>query len=169
MKRIGKKGLMGVALLTALSLFTGVAIANSTSTNKVGNTTGIQQERKRVDPVRLEELKKKLNTGKITKSEATEIIEILDRRYKNKTDRQENSNNVRNTNNSNTTGTQRERKKIDPARLEELKKKLNTGSVSKAEAEEIINLIDKRRRGNKPNGQRFSNGKATDKGTSNTN
>lgn len=33
-------------------------------------------------------------------------------------------------------------KRVDPARIEELKKKLNKGKVSKAEAAEIIELID---------------------------
>ena len=35
---------------------------------------------KRIDPARIEELKKKLNTGKVTKEEAAEIIELIDRR-----------------------------------------------------------------------------------------
>ena len=38
-------------------------------------------------------------------------------------------------------------KRIDPARIEELKKKLNKGKVTKAEAAEIIELIDMKGRG----------------------
>ena len=33
---------------------------------------------KRIDPARIEELKKKLNKGKVTKAEAAEIIELID-------------------------------------------------------------------------------------------
>ncbi len=115
MKKIGKKGIMGMALLTSLSLFAGVSIANSTANNSSAtknqgsvttpNTAAGQQstqnqpngvcpspkerkirtnpdgtEVKRIDPARIEELKKKLNTGKVTKEEAAEIIELIDRR-----------------------------------------------------------------------------------------
>jgi len=38
-------------------------------------------------------------------------------------------------------------KRVDPARIEELKKKLNKGKVTKAEAAEIIELIDMKGRG----------------------
>lgn len=110
--KIGKKGIMGVALLTSLSLFAGVAVA-STSTAKStatvnsgtaqsnqrqldangcplppeGKGKGIRRDGdgkdiKKVDPARIEELKKKLNTGKVTKAEAAEIIELIELKRK---------------------------------------------------------------------------------------
>ena len=43
--------------------------------------------------------------------------------------------------------TDKDFKRPDPARIEELKKKLNKGKVTKAEAAEIIELIDMKGRG----------------------
>ena len=38
----------------------------------------LDKDFKRPDPARIEELKKKLNKGKVTKAEAAEIIELID-------------------------------------------------------------------------------------------
>ena len=43
--------------------------------------------------------------------------------------------------------TDKDFKGVDPTRIEELKKKLNKGKVTKAEAAEIIELIDMKGRG----------------------
>lgn len=122
---------MGVALLTSLSLFAGIAIASSTTVNKSGTVTnpntgtqsnqkqldangcpipkekgrkmnpdGTQKEFKKIDPARIEELKKKLNTGKVTKEEAAEIIELIDRRGKGRGPRPDRAQNVNNTGNT---------------------------------------------------------------------
>ncbi len=147
MKKIGKKGIMGMALLTSLSLFAGVSIANSTANktsaaNSQGSVTapntatGQQSTQNQPNGVCPSPKERKMKTN----PDGTEV------------------------------------KKIDPARVEELKKKLNTGKVTKEEAAEIIELIDRRGRGKgrgpRPdgtssgnNGTGNSTNKSTDKST----
>ena len=102
-----RKSIIGLGLIMALSVYAGAA-TTSTIKNSTGNletmTENNQKEFdkdkcpmpprqghgerrkdgktdkdfKRPDPARIEELKKKLNKGKVTKAEAAEIIELID-------------------------------------------------------------------------------------------
>lgn len=101
MKKIGKKKILGIALLTSLSIFAGTTANNITRTATTTNNTVNDECRpphklqkdsngnlvdengniiKKPDPARIEELKTKLNNGKITKAEGAEIVKMLDRR-----------------------------------------------------------------------------------------
>ena len=102
-----RKSIIGLGLIMALSVYAG-AVTTSTIKNSTGNletmTENNQKEFdkdkcpmpprqghegrrkdekldkdfKRPDLARIEELKKKLNKGKVTKAEAAEIIELID-------------------------------------------------------------------------------------------
>ena len=103
-----RKSIIGLGLIMALSVYAGAAttstIRNSTGnleTMTENNQKEFDKDKcpmppgkpghegkrkdgktdkdfKRVDPARIEELKKKLNKGKVTKAEAAEIIELID-------------------------------------------------------------------------------------------
>ena len=103
MKKIGKKKILGIALLTSLSIFAGTTANNITRTAPTTNNTVNDECRpphklqkdsngnlvdqngniiKKPDPARIEELKTKLNNGKISKDETTKLIEMLNHRPK---------------------------------------------------------------------------------------
>ena len=103
-----RKSIIGLGLIMALSVYAGAAttstIKNSTGnleTMTKNNQKEFDKDKcpmppgkpghegkrkdgktdkdfKGVDPTRIEELKKKLNKGKVTKAEAAEIIELID-------------------------------------------------------------------------------------------
>ena len=99
MKKIGKKRILGIALLTSLSIFAGTTIAaNNSSRTATANSAAndeckpphkLQRDSngnlvdengniiKKTDPAKIEELKKKLTNGKITKYEGAEIAKML--------------------------------------------------------------------------------------------
>ena len=104
MKKIGKKRILGIALLTSLSIFAGTTIAaNNSSRTATANSAAndeckpphkLQRDSngnlvdengniiKKTDPAKIEELKKKLTNGKITKDEASKLIEMLNSRHR---------------------------------------------------------------------------------------
>ena len=96
MKKIGKKKILGIALLTSLSIFAGTTItannsnrattaANSMPNDECKPPHKLQKDSngnlldengniiKKPDPAKIEELKKKLTNGNITKDEGAEI------------------------------------------------------------------------------------------------
>ena len=103
-----RKSIIGLGLIMALSVYAGAATTNTikNSTGNLETMTENNQKEfdkdkcpmppgkprhegrrkdeksdkdfKRPDPARIEELKKKLNKGKVTKAEAAEIIELID-------------------------------------------------------------------------------------------
>ena len=104
MKKIGKNRILGLAILTSLSVFAGTtltaanntgrttATANSTTDDECKPPHKLQKDSngnlvdengniiKKLDPAKIEELKKKLTNGKITKAEGAEIAKILERK-----------------------------------------------------------------------------------------
>ena len=102
MKKIGKKKILGIALLTSLSVFAGTTVATNnssrtTTANSMANDECKPPHRlqkdsngnlvdengniiKKPDTARIEELKTKLNNGKITKDEGAEIAKMLERK-----------------------------------------------------------------------------------------
>ena len=105
MKKIGKKKILGITLLTSLSIFAGTTItannnnrattaANSMPNDECKPPHKLQKDSngnlvnengniiKKPDPAKIEELKKKLTNGKITKDEASKLIEMLNNRHR---------------------------------------------------------------------------------------
>ena len=162
MKKIGKKKILGIALLTSLSIFAGTTLtaANNTSkTSTTANSTANDECRpphrlkkdangnlvdengnviKKPDPARIEELKKKLTNGKITKDEGAEIAKMLERRGSHEKPNDE-------------CKPKDAPKRLTDAEVQSLTNSLNSGKVSKGEATKLIEMLNRRNRGPRPN------------------
>ena len=158
MKKIGKKKILGIALLTSLSIFAGTTTNNTTRTTTTTNNTANNECRpphrlqkdsngnlvdengniiKKTDPARIEELKTKLNNGKITKAEGTEIAKMLDRRGSHKPNDKCKPKDAP--------------KRLTDTEIQSLTNSLNSGKVSKDEATKLIEMLNHRPKGSKPN------------------
>lgn len=155
MKKIGKKRILGIALLTSLSIFAGTTIAaNNSSRTATANSAAndeckpphrLQKDSngnlvdengniiKKTDPARIEELRTKLNNGKITKNEGEEIAKMLERKG---------SHGKPNTKNM--------PKRLTDTEIQSLTNSLNSGKVSKDEASKLIEMLNSRHRGPRP-------------------
>ena len=160
MKKIGKKKILGIALLTSLSVFAGATVATNnssrtTTANSMANDECKPPHRlqkdsngnlvdengniiKKTDPARIEELRTKLNNGKITKAEGAEIAKMLERKGPH--------------------GKPNDKckpkdapKRLTDAEIQSLTKSLNSGKVSKDEANKLIEMLNHRFKGSKPN------------------
>ena len=160
MKKIGKKKILGIALLTSLSVFAGTTVATNnssrtTTANSMANDECKPPHRlqkdsngnlvdengniiKKPDLARIEELKTKLNNGKITKDEGTEIAKMLERKGPH--------------------GKPNDKcrpkdapKRLTDTEIQSLTKSLNSGKVSKDEANKLIEMLNHRPRGFKSN------------------
>ena len=160
MKKIGKKKILGIALLTSLSVFAGTTVAtnnsnrtttaNSMANNECKPPHRLQKDSngnlvdengniiKKPDSARIEELKTKLNNGKITKDEGAEIAKMLERKGPH--------------------GKPNDKcrpkdapKRLTDTEIQSLTKSLNSGKVSKDEANKLIEMLNHRPRGSKPN------------------
>ena len=160
MKKIGKKKILGIALLTSLSVFAGTTVATNnssrtTTANSMANDECKAPRRlqkdsngnlvdesgniiKKPDPARIEELKTKLNNGKITKDEGAEIAKMLERKGPH--------------------GKPNDKcklkdapKRLTDTEIQSLTESLNSGKVSKDEANKLIEMLNHRPRGSKPN------------------
>ena len=155
MKKIGKKKILGIALLTSLSIFAGTTANNTTRTNNTVNNECRPPHRlqkdsngnlvdqngniiKKPDPARIEELKTKLNNGKITKAEGAEIAKMLDRRGPHKP-------------NDDKCKPKDAPKRLTDTEIQSLTNSLNSGKVSKDEATKLIEMLNHRPKGTKPN------------------
>ena len=159
MKKIGKKKILGIALLTSLSVFAGTTVAtnnssrtttaNSMANDKCKPPHRLQKDSngnlvdengniiKKPDSARIEELKTKLNNGKITKDEGAEIAKMLERKG------------------SHGKSNDKCRPKDVPKRLtdteiQSLTKSLNSGKISKDEANKLIEMLNHKPKGPKP-------------------
>ena len=158
MKKIGKKKILGIALLTSLSIFAGTTANNTTRTTTATNNTVNNECRpphrlqkdsngnlvdengniiKKPDPARIEELKTKLNNGKITKAEGAEIAKMLDRRGSHKPNDKCKPKDAP--------------KRLTDTEIQSLTNSLNSGKVSKDEAAKLIEMLNHRPKGSKPN------------------
>ena len=158
MKKIGKKKILGIALLTSLSIFAGTTANNTTRTTTTTNNTVNNECRpphrlqkdsngnlvdengniiKKTDPARIEELKTKLNNGKITKTEGAEIAKMLDRRGSHKPNDKCKPKDAP--------------KRLTDTEIQSLTNSLNSGKVSKDEATKLIEMLNHRPKGSKPN------------------
>ena len=158
MKKIGKKKILGIALLTSLSIFAGTTANNTTRTTTATNNTVNNECRpphrlqkdsngnlvdengniiKKPDPARIEELKTKLNNGKITKAEGAEIAKMLDRRGPYKPNDKCKPKDAP--------------KRLTDTEIQSLTNSLNSGKVSKDEAAKLIEMLNHRPKGSKPN------------------
>lgn len=146
MKNIGKKGLI-LAVATSLSIFAGTEIVknqNTTTTNTAGHMnmtservsgcTGEMSEEHKQMMARMDELKKKLENGTATKEEQKEIAQFLNNRGA-KGRRGQYGEGRNNTNNQN---------RITPERIEELKTKIKSGKLTTTEANEVLQLLERR-------------------------
>ena len=159
MKKIGKKRILGIALLTSLSIFAGTTIAaNNSSRTTTANSAAndeckpphrLQKDSngnlvdengniiKKTDPARIEELRTKLNNGKITKNEGEEIAKMLERKGSH--------------------GKPNDKckpkdmpKRLTDTEIQSLINSLNSGKVSKDEASKLIEMLNSRHRGPRP-------------------
>ena len=159
MKKIGKKKILGIALLTSLSVFAGTTVvpnnssrtttANSMANNECKPPHRLQKDSngnlvdengniiKKPDPARIEELKTKLNNGKITKDEGAEIAKMLERKGPH--------------------GKPNDKckpkdapKRLTDTEIQSLTKSLNSGKVSKDEANKLIEMLNHKPKGPKP-------------------
>lgn len=158
MKKIGKNKILGIALLTSLSIFAGTTTNNTTRTTTTTNNTVNNECRpphrlqkdsngnlvdengniiKKTDPARIEELKTKLNNGKITKAEGAEIAKMLDRRGPHKPNDKCKPKDAP--------------KRLTDTEIQSLTNSLNSGKVSKDEATKLIEMLNHRPKGSKPN------------------
>ena len=158
MKKIGKKKILEIALLTSLSIFAGTTANNTTRTTTATNNTVNNECRpphrlqknsngnlvdqngniiKKTDPARIEELKTKLNNGKISKDEGAEIAKMLDRRDPHKPNDKCKPKDVP--------------KRLTDTEIQSLTNSLNSGKVSKDEATKLIEMLNHRPKGSKPN------------------
>ena len=158
MKKIGKNKILGIALLTSLSIFAGTTTNNTTRTTTTTNNTVNNECRpphrlqkdsngnlvdqngniiKKPDPARIEELKTKLNNGKITKAEGAEIAKMLDRRGPHKPNDKCKPKDAP--------------KRLTDTEIQSLTNSLNSGKVSKDEATKLIEMLNHRPKGSKPN------------------
>lgn len=159
MKKIGKKKILGIALLTSLSVFAGTTVAtNNSSRTTTANSMAndeckpphrLQKDNngnlvdengniiKKPDPARIEELKTKLNNGKITKDEGAEIAKILERKgpHGKPNDKCKPKD---------------EPKRLTDTEIQSLTKSLNSGKVSKDEANKLIEMLNHKPKGPKP-------------------
>ena len=160
MKKIGKKKILGIALLTSLSIFAGTTVAtNNSSRTTTANSMAkdeckpphrLQKDSngnlvdengniiKKPDSARIEELKTKLNNGKITKDEGAEIAKMLERKGPH--------------------GKPNDKckpkdapKRLTDTEIQSLTKSLNSGKVSKDEANKLIEILNHKPKGPKPN------------------
>ena len=157
MKKIDKKKILGIALLTSLSIFAGTTANNITRTAPTTNNTVNDECRplhklqkdsngnlvdengniiKKPDPARIEELKTKLNNGKITKAEGTEIAKMLDRRGPHKPNDKCKPKDVP--------------KRLTDTEIQSLTDSLNSGKVTKDEATKLIEMLNHRPKGPRP-------------------
>ena len=160
MKKIGKNKILGIALLTSLSIFAGTTANNTTRTTTATNNTVNNECRpphrlqkdsngnlvdengniiKKTDPARIEELKTKLNNGKITKAEGAEIAKMLDKRGPHK------------PNDKCKPKDAPAPKRLTDTEIQSLTNSLNSGKVSKDEAAKLIEMLNHRPKGSKPN------------------
>ena len=159
MKKIGKKKILGIALLTSLSIFAGTTVATNnssrtTTANSMANDECKPPHRlqkdsngnlvdengniiKKPDPAKIEELKKKLTNGKITKDEGAEIAKMLERKGSH--------------------GKPNDKckpkdmpKRLTDTEIQSLTNSLNSGKVSKDEASKLIEMLNSRHRGPRP-------------------
>lgn len=159
MKKIGKKKILGIALLTSLSIFAGTTVvtnnsSRTTTANSMANDECRPPHRlqkdsngnlvdengniiKKPDPARIEELKTKLNNGKITKAEGAEIAKMLDRRGPHKPNDKCKPKDAP--------------KRLTDTEIQSLTNSLNSGKVSKDEATKLIEMLNHRPKGSKPN------------------
>ena len=158
MKKIDKKKILGNALLTSLSIFAGTTANNTTRTTTATNNTVNNECRpphrlqkdsngnlvdqngniiKKPAPARIEELKTKLNNGKITKAEGAEIAKMLDRRGPHKPNDKCKPKDAP--------------KRLTDTEIQSLTNSLNSGKVSKDEATKLIEMLNHRPKGSKPN------------------
>ena len=161
MKKIGKKKILGIALLTSLSIFAGTTItannsnrattaANSMPNDECKPPHKLQKDSngnlldengniiKKPDPAKIEELKKKLTNGKITKDEGAEIAKMLERKGSH--------------------GKPNDKckpkdapKRLTDTEIQTLINSLNSGKVSKDEASKLIEMLNNRHRGSRSN------------------
>lgn len=161
MKKIGKKKILGIALLTSLSIFAGTTITannnnrattavNSMPNNECKPPHKLQKDSngnlldengniiKKPDPAKIEELKKKLTNGKITKDEGAEIAKMLERKGPH--------------------GKPNDKcipkdapKRLTDTEIQTLINSLNSGKVSKDEASKLIEMLNNRHRGSRSN------------------
>lgn len=161
MKKIGKKKILGIALLTSLSIFAGTTItannsnrattaANSMPNDECKPPHKLQKDSngnlldengniiKKPDPAKIEELKKKLTNGKITKDEGAEIAKMLERKGPH--------------------GKPNDKcipkdapKRLTDTEIQTLINSLNSGKVSKDEASKLIEMLNNRHRGSRSN------------------
>ena len=151
MKKIGKKKILGIALLTSLSIFAGTAgttATNSTINNECRSPHKLQKDSngnfvdengniiKKPDPAKIEELKAKLNNGKITKAEGAEIAKMLDRRGPHKPNDKFKPKDVQ--------------KRLTDTEIQSLTDSLNSGKVTKDEATKLIEMLNHRPKGPRP-------------------
>ena len=157
MKKIGKKKILGIALLTSLSIFAGTTItannnnrattaANSMPNNECKPPHKLQKDSngnlldengniiKKPDPAKIEELKKKLTNGKITKAEGAEIAKMLERRGPHGRPNDKEA-----------------PKRLTDTEIQSLTNSLNSGKVSKDEASKLIEMLNNRHRGPRSN------------------
>ena len=161
MKKIGKKKILGLALLTSLSIFAGTTLTAANNANKkttTANNTANDECRpphklrkdsngnfvdengnviKKPEPAKIEELKKKLTNGKITKDEGAEIAKMLERKGSH--------------------GKPNDKckpkdapKRLTDTEIQSLTNSLNSGKVSKEEAVKLIEMLNHKPRGPKP-------------------
>ena len=155
MKKIGKKKILGIALLTSLSVFAGTTVATNnssrtTTANSMANDECKPPHRlqkdsngnlvdengniiKKTDPARIEELRTKLNKGKITKAEGAEIAKMLERRGPHGRPNDKEA-----------------PKRLTDTEIQSLTNSLNSGKVSKEEAVKLIEMLNHKPRGPKP-------------------
>ncbi len=160
MKKIGKNKILGIALLTSLSIFAGTTIATN-STNKAITTANsvnndeckpphkLQKDSngnlvdengniiKKPDPARIEQLRTKLNNGKITKAEGAEIAQLLERRGGKGPKPNDNCK------------PKDAPKRLTDAEIQSLTNSLNSGKVSKEEAAKLIEMLNHKPKGPK--------------------
>ena len=158
MKKIGKKKILGIALLTSLSIFAGTTVAtnnssrtttaNSMANNECKPPHRLQKDSngnlmdengniiKKPDSARIEELKTKLNNGKITKAEGAEIAKMLDRRGPHKPNDKCKPKDVP--------------KRLTDTEIQSLTDSLNSGKVTKDEATKLIEILNHRPKGPRP-------------------
>ena len=157
MKKIGKKKILGIALLTSLSIFAGTTImannnnrattaANSMPNDECKPPHKLQKDSngnlvdengniiKKPDPAKIEELKKKLTNGKITKAEGAEIAKMLERRGPHGRPNDKEA-----------------PKRLTDTEIQSLTNSLNSGKVSKDEATKLIEMLNNRHRGPRSN------------------
>lgn len=135
-----KKIIIGVVLLTSLTLFAaGTAINNSSTNSSTSNTQTVPNNGPKVNLQRIAELKDKLKNGTATKAEMAEAAEILERKG-NRKDRDRKNRNDENT-----------QQKIDPAKIEGIKTKIKNGKKLTNEESQIVLQILERKEGPREN------------------